>query len=229
MKLKTVGIFVLAGSLWFAGLAQAEDLFFDDFSTDLSSWNATEQGKWLVKNDELYSHSNAGCEKTNCPHSDLLLNDAIQPTGSYKASFDFRKTVSASQSKSLNTVATFVLWKDENNKIAIAIGDQSQPHKEKQHKEIGVVLSSWDGESWLTDASDTFDYDWDSDDWHTASLEKNGAIYSIYIDDIFLTEFEDSFLSGKGKIGIHGSATVTADNFVLSEITRPVSKCPRQR
>ncbi|MBN3036180.1 MAG: T9SS type A sorting domain-containing protein, partial [Bacteroidales bacterium] len=57
--------------------------------------------------------------------------------------------------------------------------------------------------------------------WHTASIEKRGDIYSLFVDNAALGYYNDTFLNGQGKVGLHTYGTVRYDNFSLETCDNP--------
>ena len=196
---------------------EVDILFIDDFSSDLSAWIDMRGSDWSITYNELYGNYGISCGSTVCPQGDFILRDEYQPSGNYRASVDFIRTVDASHLDYFQAIGNFALWQDSNNKISISIGGSGWDSWGGQQSQIQVNIQEWDG-SWETTLSETLDYDWDPDEWHTASIEKNGNVYSLFIDGVYLAQYEDTFLNGEGKIGLHTYGSKRLDNFRLETV-----------
>ena len=83
--------------------------------------------------------------------------------------------------------------------------------------DINVRVQLWNG-SWSTSFNQTLPLNWDPDAWNTAGIRKAGATYRIYLNGSYLTEFEDTFMNGSGRIGLHTYGTHRYDNFRVSRL-----------
>lgn len=196
--------------------ANATELFSDDFSNNLSAW--TPIGNWSIQQNELYVDYNITCGNIYCSQADMILNDQYQPNGNYIASIDFIRTIDAQHSTYYQAYTSFSLWQNTNSKIQIGIGGSGWNSWGGLQTMVNVDIQTWNG-YWQQVFQQSFPYNWNPDEWNTAKIKKHGDTYSLYINDEYLMDYQDTFLNGTGKIGLHSYGTKRLDNFTLSSDT----------
>ncbi|MEI7724696.1 MAG: Ig-like domain-containing protein [Bacteroidota bacterium] len=194
--------------------------FADNFSTTLSAWDDKYPGagNWSIQNNELHGFCSLSLGSKYDHRADLILKDQFQLTGNWKASIDFIRTVDDQFPSSFNAWATFSLWLDNNHKIQISVGGGGDYWGGLQDS-IRFSADEWNG-IWSNNTPVSIGkvkFSWNPDLWHTASLEKRGNIYSVFIDDACIGHYIDNFLNGMGKVGFHTYGTKRWDNFTLSQ------------
>ncbi|MCF8372510.1 MAG: PKD domain-containing protein [Bacteroidales bacterium] len=199
------------------------EVFSDDFSGDLSNWENMypndPNGSWIINtNGQLYGNYNVSCGSVTCPQADLLLKDSLQIADHYRASADFHKVTSYPGHEGAG--ALFSSWQDTDNKFVIGVGlGGSTPFSSVQDSiNVGVQIRQT---TWQLGTSWKFYFPWNLDSTNVATLEKHGNIYSIFVNDIFLMDYVDTFLNGNGKLGFHTYGAVLIDNFVLESCSLP--------
>jgi hypothetical protein len=220
-KFLTILVFLILTSL---SSSFAQYVFTDSFSGPLTSWTDKYGSNWTTQSGELqgiYSLSSGGIYDHQ---ADLILNDEYQLSGDWKASIDFIRVRDGEFSSRYDAVANFSLWKDENNKISIFVGNGGNNWGGMQDS-ITLHAQVWNNKWSVTDTIISISkvkFRWDPNIWHTASIEKRGSIYTIFMDDACIGHFIDKFLNAQGKIGLHTYGTKRYDNFKLEPIlTRP--------
>jgi hypothetical protein len=191
--------------------------FTDNFSGTLSAWTDMNGSDWDIQNDELHGFYSLTMGSIYNSQADLILKDQYQITGNWKASIDFIRVADDQFFDYYAAWATFSLWSNENNKIAIGIGGAGDFWGGNQDS-ISFGAQEWNG-TWGPSAPVSINqvsFTWDPDEWHTASIEKRDNIYSLFIDDACIGHYIDNFLNGQGKIGLHTYGTKRYDNFTLN-------------
>jgi hypothetical protein len=194
--------------------AQVSDTTFysDDFSNGLAAWTPKE-GTWTTSNNELNAFYSVVCGSIGCPQGDLILNDQYQVQGNWRASVDFIVTPDQEFSYRNDAYPQFTLWGDNSKKVNIGLGD-GMDYLPTSLDSTYYSLHYWNG-SWFDQMAKKVHYHWQNDQWNTASIQKIGSTYQIYLNNLFLFEFVDTFLNGTGKIGLHCYGTKRLDNFKL--------------
>jgi hypothetical protein len=79
---------------------------------------------------------------------------------------------------------------------------------------IKISVQKWNG-SWGAAQILYIPINWYIDSTNFITLEKHGKIYSVFLNDKFLMNYEDNFLNGTGKYGFHTYGAILLDNFQL--------------
>ena len=190
-----------------------DDGFFykNEFSGDLSDWTAYE-GSWLIQNGMLVANYGIGCGTISCPQGDLILKDQFQPSGDWKVFVDFTY---AGDSYHAASSAAMTLWVNETKKIRISVGNGGFNNwGNTQLESIGVGFGEWNG-TWYKQINKEVNYNWFPKDWQTMTVEKTGNIYKVYVNNVYLWEYNDTYLNGSGKIGLQTYGPKTYDNFFI--------------
>ncbi len=193
--------------------------FSDNFSENLSNWTDIYGDNWSIQNSELHGYYSLGAGGIYDEQADLILNDQYQIIGNWQASIDFTRTADDQFPDYYAAQAMFSLWQDFDHKIQISVGDGGDYWGDMQDS-ISFGVQVWDGYwSWAETSTNKVKFNWDPDTWHTASLEKRGNIYSLFVDDACIGHYIDNFLNGLGKVGLHTYGTRRLDNFILETCT----------
>ncbi len=80
---------------------------------------------------------------------------------------------------------------------------------------VGIAYGEWDGSNWINQKSKNYSFNWSINQTHKATLEKNGNLYKLYLNDVYLGEWVDTYLNGQGKVGLHTYGPKLLDNFVI--------------
>jgi len=201
--------------------------FTDDFSGTLSAWTDMNGNDWTIQNNELhsfYSLSQGGIYDTQ---ADLILNDLYQVAGNWKASIDFIRVTDDAFPNYYQANGQFSLWLNSNQKIELIVGGGGDFWGGKQDS-ISFSVQEWNG-TWALPSPVSIGkvkFTWNPDEWHTASIEKRGNIYSVFVDDACIAHYIDIFLNGQGKIGLHNYGTKRYDNFNLDTCSNLLSPLP---
>jgi len=190
--------------------------FTDNFSGTLSAWTDMYGSDWSIQNNELHGFYSLTAGSIYNHQADLILNDQYQIAGNWKASIDFIRVGDDQFPDYYAALSSFSLWLNENNKIHLGIGGAGDYWGGIQDS-ISFVGQEWNG-TWSPNvpvSTKNAKFAWDPDQWHTASIEKRGNIYSLFIDDACIGHYIDNFLNGQGKIGLHTYGTKRYDNFTL--------------
>jgi len=222
MKFIKIQSILLASVLNVGLLGSAVAEVTDDFSGNLSKWTDKGNNEWSSRNGILNVQYDISCGSVGCPQADLILKDQYQMSDNYDASIDMIRTESPTHSLYFQAYASFSLWKDNFQKISVNVGGGGDSWNGTQ-TQIKVNVQTWDG-AWSTSLDENISYNWDPNTWNTVTVKKAGAIYSIYINGTYLTKYEDNFLNGTGKIGLHSYGTKRLDNFVLKS-SNSTSSC----
>ncbi len=191
--------------------------FADNFSDNLSAWTDIYGSDWTIQNNELHGYYSLGNGSIYDHQADLILNDDYQITGNWKASIDFIRVADDQAPWYFAAQAIFTIWQDFDHKISISVGDGGD-YWEGLKDSIKINVQEWNG-TWGPSnqlvSIDKVKFNWNPDEWHTASLEKRGNIYSLFVDDACIAHYIDTFLNGEGKVGLHTYGTRRLDNFSL--------------
>lgn len=198
-----------------------QSTFIDDFSGDLSAWTDMYGGNWTIQNNELHGFYTLVCGNIYCHQADLILNDEYQIEGDWKASIDFIRISDDQIPIYYAASAIFSLWTDAYNKIQIGIG-RGGDYWGGEQETIDFNVHEWNG-LWNSGITTTVDFYWNPDEWHKATLIKQGNVYSLFVDDIYISQYIDNFLNGLGKIGLHTYGTRRLDNFKLEPLNNSSS------
>ena len=146
--------------------------FTDDFSGDLSAWTAY-GGTWQIQNGELWADYGVACGSASCSQAHLILNDEYQISDNWRASIDFTRVVNATHADLFAAQADFSLFADNTHALVIAVGGSGWNYWGTQVQDsIIFSVSKWENGLWQPVTSNYFNYSWDPNVWHTASIEK---------------------------------------------------------
>ncbi|MEQ9353698.1 MAG: FG-GAP-like repeat-containing protein [Vicingaceae bacterium] len=202
-----------------------DTLFFDSFDGDLSNWNnPTEEGSWSTNSGLLRGDYNITCGSTTCPQADLIVNDPSQPIDNWKVTQSFTEYVAYTGTNGY--LAKFGVFVDADNKINLSVGEITAGAQDS----VRISLSHWNG-SWSSytlpglssNRRIVYEGGWNSNEINTASIQKNGTTYRIYLNDKFLISFEDTYLNGSGKVGVHTYGGVESLSFLIEQNVFPDS------
>jgi hypothetical protein len=186
-------------------------IYRSEFSGDLSDW-IPYNGSWLIQNGVLLANYGIGCGSIYCSQADLILKDQFQPSGNWKISVDFTY---AGDSYHAASSAAMILWVSPTKKFRIGVGNGGFNNwGNSQLESIGVGFGEWDG-TWYKQINKDVNYIWNPKDWHTMTVEKTGNNFKVYVNDVYLWEYTDTYLNGSGKIGLQTYGPKTYDNFVI--------------
>ncbi|MEI7982052.1 MAG: hypothetical protein WCI71_10395 [Bacteroidota bacterium] len=196
----------------------AQTVFTDDFSGTLSNWTDEYGSNWSIINNELHGFYTIGCGSLDCPQADLILKDQYQLSGDWRASIDFIRIADDQYPNYSQAIADFSLWLNSNKKISISVGVDGNNWSGTKDS-IYFWADEWNG-NWIHApvSAGKVKFNWDADQWHTASIEKRGNIYSVFVDNACIGHYIDTLLYGQGKIGLHTYGTKRYDNFKLEPI-----------
>jgi hypothetical protein len=174
------------------------------------------ENDWTIQNNELHGFYSLSQGSIYDNQADLILNDQYQIAGNWKASIDFIRTADDYFSDYYQANAQFSLWLNSSQKVEIFVGGAGDFWGGIQDS-ISFSVQEWNG-TWGPSApvsTGKVKFTWNPDEWHTASIEKRGNVYSVFVDDACIAHYIDSFLNGQGKIGLHNYGTKRYDNFSL--------------
>ncbi len=192
--------------------------FVDSFSTDLSKWTKYAGdcgGTWDIISGQLNANYSISCGSSVNSQSQLILNDAYQPnSANWKTTVSFKKATDPSFVNYSSVAAEFSIFLSAGQKLAMGLGTGGD-NLPASVDSISISYGEWNGSQWQNQKSKTVGYKMSTTQSHKATLEKNGNIYKLYIDDVYLGSWTDTFINGQGKVGLHSYGPKTYDNFTI--------------
>ncbi len=204
-------------------LAQWTPVFQDDFSGDLSHWYQ-HWGSWSISNGELIANYGISCGTPSCSQADLVA-DVEMPENHWRASLDFTRQRDVSHTTYYQALGCFCMWQDADHRLKFSVGGSGWSSWGGPQTEVSWSVGCRNG-GWQGLASGTATLDWVPEEWHTAMLEYDNGVYSLFFDGQFLASYEDTYLYGAGTIGLHTYGTKRWDNFILEEAGQVAAASP---
>ena len=200
-------------------------VFTDEFSNDLSAWTNLfgVASEWWVENGELRGNYNIGCGSVGCRQSDLILRHQYQIPDHWRASIWFKRNQTLGGYNHYTATGVFSIWmsNSSNRRLFFDIGGGGWNWGGLQTNGR-VDIQYWNGSAWSGIAVKNFSCLWNPDEWHKASLEKHGNVYTTWMDDLVTYVYTDTVMNGVGEVGFHAYGTHQYDHFTLVSLERLV-------
>ena len=189
--------------------------FSDDFSNGLNAWVPV-SGDWSVQNGVLQGTWDIGCGSNSCTQGGILLRDDLQPTtDDWRLEVDF--TYSPSTCCNFDAaIGGFLLYENDNSKVHYEAGWDGYGWDGSPPNVLWFSFDTW--YPWTHVDNGTIPFSWDPRAWNTLALQKQGAMYTMFLNGTAVHTFSANPLGGKPKVGLSVYGIHLYDNFKVFEV-----------
>ena len=200
-----------------AAVTSSTNPLTDSFDAGLANWT-TVSGTWTTSSGTLIGEYDISCGSSGCDQGDLLLKDALQPTGDWKVEAQMssvRYPYSAGYDLTY-ALATFSVYATANDRLAFSAGwGINNAPMPQTLDSLQVYISR--GMPWqaLSVSATKPVAVWAPSQWNTVALEKLGTTYRLYFNGA-LMQTVTATLAVTPKVGFHVYGKMLVDNFKLT-------------